>query len=79
MHAYVYRFFFFVVGGDKPKHLIAGWKVKAHGQGLMAPIFFFKVEWGEKNTLDAVQHRVKELKVITGAAARGRRLGVHAR
>lgn len=66
-----------MVGGDKPKHLIAGWKVKAHGQGFKAQIFFFKVE-GVKNTLP-VQHRVKELKVITGAVTRGRRLSVHAR
>lgn len=39
-----------MVGGDKPKHLIAGWKVKAHGQGFMAPFFFLKLRGGKKHT-----------------------------
>lgn len=34
---------------------------------------------GGKNMLDAVQHCVKELKVITGAVTCGGRLSVHAR
>lgn len=77
MHTFIV--FFFCGWGRQTKTSDSGMESESARSGIYGTDFFLKVEWGEKNTLDAVQHRVKELKVITGAATRGRRLGVHAR